>query len=296
MRRDGSPSEKTRGFNMNAVLLEQSYEAIRRGIGDAPPRCVVVLGSGWSQAVANADCLGAMPFADIPLLGATAIAGHAGRLVRVRRQGSEALVFCGRRHWYEGAGWEPVALPVFTALRMRAPFLLLTNAAGGIHPELAPGSAMVVADHLNLMGVSPLVGPHDPMWGPRFPDMTGAYDEHLRGTLAACLSDVGQHFRHGVYAAVSGPSYETPAEVRALRLLNADAVGMSTVPEAILARASGLRVAALSLISNRAAGLAESSLSHDEVLQAATGAAARLWKAVSLFLERLPDRPDAVSP
>jgi inosine/guanosine/xanthosine phosphorylase family protein len=281
---------------MKTDLLEQSFETIRRVMGDTPPQCVVVLGSGWSQAIAGADCLREMSFAEIPLLGKPTIAGHAGRLVRIRQNRSEALVFCGRRHWYEGMGWEPVAVPIFAALRMGAPSVLLTNAAGGIHAELAPGSAMVVADHMNLMGVSPLIGPHNPVWGQRFPDQTHVYDDSLSEMLSTCLSEAGQHFRRGIYAAVSGPCFETPAEVRALRLLGADAVGMSTVPEATLARAAGLRVAALSLITNRASGLTMPSFNHDQVLQAGENAAAKLRRGLFLFLERLPGLQGAVTP
>jgi purine-nucleoside phosphorylase len=274
---------------MNTGDLEQSFQAIIRGIGNARPLCVAVLGSGWSQAVANLHTAARLPYSGVPLLSTPPVAGHEGHLVLVRQEGVDALVFCGRKHWYEGYGWEPVALPVFVAARIGAPYLLLTNAAGGVHAELAPGWAMLVTDHINLMGASPLVGQHDPVWGARFPDMTRVYDEQTGTLLAECLLETGMKFRHGVYAAVSGPSYETPAEVRALRLLGADAVGMSTVPEAILGKAAGLRVAAVSMIANRAAGLTQgATLDHGEVLRTAGCSIAAAGKALSLFLARLP--------
>jgi purine-nucleoside phosphorylase len=247
--------------------------------------------------VANLPVVVRVPYSGIPLLSTPTVAGHAGHLAHIRQDSVDTLVFCGRKHWYEGYGWEPVALPVFVAARLGAPFLLLTNAAGGVHPELAPGWAVLVTDHINLMGASPLVGPHDPVWGPRFPDMTRVYDECVGTLLAECLFETGMKFRHGVYAAVSGPSYETPAEVRALRHLGADAVGMSTVPEAILGRAAGLRTAAVSMIANRAAGLARgASLDHSEVLRTAADSVAAAGKALSLFLARLPGLAGPVSP
>lgn len=281
---------------MNTSLLQKSLDAIRRGVGNSHTRCVVVLGSGWSEAAEGYDRLAEMPYSEIPLLGQPTVQGHAGRLLRVRNGSGESLVFCGRRHWYEGYGWEPVAIPVFTALGMGATHVLLTNAAGGIRQDLEPGCVMVVTDHMNLMGTSPLAGPHDRIWGPRFPDMTSVYDGHANRLLSECLREAGQDFSNGVYAAVAGPAYETPAEVRALRQLGADAVGMSTVPEAALARAAGLRVAALSVIANRAAGLEPGTgLSHAEVLRTAGDTSPRTARAVSLFLTRIQDAPGSVS-
>lgn len=271
---------------MNTNTLQESYDVIRNGIGDAVPRHIAILGSGWSRAFDGVERVCELPYDRIPLLSTPSIQGHSGVLLLVRRNGADSLVFCGRKHRYEGCGWEPIAFPVYTAVRMGVSSLLLTNAAGGIRPDLIPGSAMVLSDHLNLMGDSPLAGVHDPLWGARFPDMTGIYDPVLRARLGACLAGAGQPFSEGVYAAVAGPSYETPAEVRALMRMGADAVGMSTVPEAILARAAGLRVAAVSLISNRAAGLATGAvLSHEEVLQTAATAFERMRKALLTFLD-----------
>ncbi len=232
---------------------------------------VIVLGSGWRDVTQGFGTLATLPYADLPGLGATQVAGHAGQLVRAECGGGEVLIFVGRRHWYEGVGWGPVALPVALACGLGAKAIVLTNSAGGVREGLLPGSLMVIDDHINAMGVNPLVGSHDPAWGPRFPDMSCVYDSDLRSRLDAAARRAAVPVTHGVYLAVSGPSYETPAEIRAFRKLGADAVGMSTVPEAILAHAAGLRVAGLSCITNAAAGLTE-SLSHREVLERAAAA------------------------
>jgi purine-nucleoside phosphorylase len=159
-----------------------------------------------------------------------------------------------------------VALPVLLCLTFGVSVLILTNASGGIRSDLKPGDLLVIDDHINLMGVSPLVGKHEACWGPRFPDQSEVYDRQLRAAMDAAGARAGLKLPHGVYAATSGPAYETPAEVVALRTLGADAVGMSTVPEAMLAHAAGLRVAAISCVANLAAGLSTASLSHEDIL------------------------------
>jgi purine-nucleoside phosphorylase len=209
----------------------------------------------------------AVNYQDVPGLGGTQVEGHAGRVAVAEIERKEILVFQGRRHWYEGAGWEPVAIPVYVSLRLGAGALILTNAAGGVRPDFSPGDLMVIDDHINAMGVHPLVGRHDPAWGPRFPDQSAVYDPGLRGVMDQAAASLSLPVRHGVYLATTGPTYETPAEVAAFRRLGADAVGMSTAPEAILGHAAGLRVAGISCIANAASGADGSRISHEEVVE-----------------------------
>lgn len=250
---------------MNASLIMSCLESVRAAMPGVKPQVAIILGSGWRDVGAAFHTRKVMSYTDMPGLGAPLVPGHAGQLVWAEWEGVTLIVFVGRRHWYEGGGWGPVAMPVGIAHGLGAKTLILTNSAGGIREDLAPGTLMVLDDHINAMGVNPLVGAHDSLWGPRFPDMSHVYDPDLRKRLERAAQQARVSMTHGVYVAVSGPSYETPAEIRAFRGLGADAVGMSTVPEAILARAAGLRVAGLSCITNTAAGLGR-TLSHHEVL------------------------------
>lgn len=252
-----------------------------------PPDLGVLLGSGWGDALDMDEVLFRASYADLPGLGASTVQGHAGEFVLYRRGARLVAAWCGRRHRYEGVSWECVVTPVEILRRMGAKRLLLTNAAGGINPALRAGDFMVVKDHLNLFSSNPLVGPHCAEWGARFPDMTNVYSTHLSECLLASARRCGARVMEGVYAYRLGPTYETPAEIRAYKALGADAIGMSTVPEATFAHACGLDVAALSLVSNVAAGLSSAPLDHREVM--AAGAAAKpLMKAIfEDFIDRL---------
>lgn len=274
------------GWPVNMPNLDASLQTVRSAFAGARPRCALVLGSGWGHVAESFAVRGELPYASIACLGRAGVAGHAGRLLWAEHAGRELLVFQGRRHWYEGAGWDPVAFPVYAALQLGARDVLLTNAAGGIRPDLAPGALMAIEDHINAMGVHPLVGPHEPAWGPRFPDQSQVYSPALRDGLVGSARELGIELAAGVYAAASGPTYETPAEIRALRAAGADAVGMSTVPEAILANAAGLRVAALSCITNHAAGVSRQPISHQEVLDVTARALPRMQRLLSEFLRR----------
>jgi purine-nucleoside phosphorylase len=196
-------------------------------------------------------------------------------------------VLQGRAHLYEGGDPEAMQTPVRALKAAGAETLVLTNAAGSLRPELGPGSLMAIADHINLTGTNPLVGPNYDALGPRFPSLRDAYDPQLRETLHATAGDLGIPLAEGVYLAVSGPSFETAAEIRAFRTLGADAVGMSTVPETILARHTGLRVAAVSTITNLAEGLSDEPLSHEQTLRDARRAAGSLARLLTAFVERL---------
>jgi purine-nucleoside phosphorylase len=242
----------------------------------------VVLGSGLGAFTDRLQDAITIPFVDIPHFPQSSVSGHAGRLVCGSLNGQRVLVLAGRVHGYEGYSPAEVAFPVRVLARLRVRGLLLTNASGCINPSWEAGELMRIADHLNLSGRNPLVGPDEPGLGPRFPDMTRAYDSRLAGALETAADGLGIRLRQGVYAHVLGPSYETPAEIRVLRILGADAVGMSTVPEVIAAVHAGLPVAGLACLTNMAAGILERPLSHEEV----TGAAAAMADRVVALLER----------
>lgn len=275
---------------INMRLLDEAFEALPPEIRSSRPHCGLILGSGWSEAVGSLVVRAECPFATIPTLGSTAVVGHAGRLVLASLPDDPeflVLAFCGRRHWYEGVGWEPVVLPSDIFRRMGVRDLLITNAAGGIRLSLSPGDIVMLRDHLRMSHLNPLQGPHNPLFGPRFPDQTQVYHPALREVLRRAALDMDYNLSDGVYAFSAGPSYETPAEIRAYGILGADVVGMSTVPEAMIASASGIRVAALSLISNMAAGISGPHLSHDEVMQVAKDTAPVMAGLVTAFLRRL---------
>jgi purine-nucleoside phosphorylase len=276
---------------VNEVILKQARDTIAQALGPTRPTAAFVLGSGWGAIDNLSATRSLLPYSRIPGLGAPQVPGHAGELLLMEATSQPILIFSGRRHWYEGLGWEPVAIPVYTCATLSIPSLLLTNAAGGIRHDLAPGSFMIVEDHINAMGTSPLIGPVIPAFGPRFPDQSAIYDRDLQALLENALRTNGETPARGVYAAVSGPAYETPAEVRALRASGADAVGMSTVPEATLANAAGLRVAALSFITNTAAGLAAGRLSHDEVVSRTRAKRQTMAAVLSRYAEQLTRPP-----
>lgn len=238
----------------------------------------VVLGSGLGGGLDGFARTGELAYDGIPGLPAPTVPGHGGRFVRYEMDGIPLLAASGRIHLYEGHSARDVGAIVrlMHAAGVRA--LLLTNAAGGLRPDWPPGTFMRITDHLNLSGTSPLEG------GPNFQDMTRAYDPELGGALDIAADEIGMVLRHGVYAGLRGPQYETPAEVRMLRVLGADTVGMSTVLETLQARALGLRVAALSLVTNLAAGIGEAPLDHHEVMDAGKAAAAGFGKLVEAWL------------
>jgi purine-nucleoside phosphorylase len=264
---------------MEINALEESFCIVREKLGLASVHNAMILGSGWGDIAEAFTLLHEIPYEEIPAMGATGVVGHKGRLLLVESGTQHTLLFQGRRHWYEGLGWTPVALPVYIARRMGATNLLLTNAAGGINPDHKPGDLMVITDHINCMGVNPLTGPHHEIWGPRFPDQSTVYERQLQEHFKASAHAIGQQLHQGVYLATSGPIYETPAEIRMFRMLGADAVGMSTVPEAVLASAAGMRVGAISCITNLAAGVCNAPLGHEDVL-AATRKAMPAMKAI----------------
>ena len=230
-------------------------------------RIAVVLGSGLGGFADEFEEAVRIPYGEIPGFAASTVAGHAGSLV-IGNVGSVPVVAMqGRVHFYEGYSLEEVTFPIRTFKLLGIEALLLTNAAGGINVQLSEGTLMIISDHLNLMGDNPLRGPNDERFGPRFPDMTEVYSRTLQETVVEEANVLGIEVRRGIYAALSGPSYETPAEIHMLRSFGADAIGMSTVPEAIVARHMGMNVLGISCITNMAAGISDSPINHEEVME-----------------------------
>jgi inosine/guanosine/xanthosine phosphorylase family protein len=248
----------------------------------------MVLGSGLGDLATGLDDAVAIAFADLPGWPAASAPGHAGRLLLGTLEGVAVVILQGRLHLYEGHDARLVVEPILLMGRLGVELVVLTNAAGGIRPEWPAGTLMVIADHLNLTGRMPLLGPNDDTLGPRFPDLVDAWDPELRRGLHAAAVAEGIDLTDGVYAGLLGPTYETPAEVRMLRALGADAVGMSTVLEAIAARWAGIRVCGVSLVTNPGAGITGQPLTHEEVLAAANEAGPRLARVFRRFLRELP--------
>lgn len=253
--------------------------AVARWLGRWRPEVALVLGSGLGDLGDQLDGGRRLSYTGIPGFAVPGVAGHRGQLIAGTLSGKNVLVQSGRFHGYEGHGPEVVAVPVRLFRELGISTLVLTNAAGGIAAALGPGSLMLIADHLNFMFTNPLIGAVVP-GELRFPDMSEPYDAGLRSVARRVARASGIRLDEGVYAGVSGPSYETRAEIAMLRRLGADAVGMSTVPEVIAARAAGLRCLAISTITNRAAGLGAGKLSHDEVVTEAKAAGERLGRLI----------------
>ena len=262
-------------------VLDTAVSSLRKAWPDARPACGLLLGSGWGEAVEGLEG-DAIAYGDIPGLGSTGVMGHAGKLRRTSVADMELFIFQGRRHWYEGEGWTPVILPVYLMHAFGADSVLLTNAAGGINSGLPPGSLMVIEDHINMLGSNPLIGPYNPALGTRFPDQSAVYDPELRNHLMTAGADAS-----GTYVATMGPTFETPAEIRLFTAMGADAVGMSTVPEAIVGNALGLRVAGLSCICNWAAGISPVKLTHEDVNATAAKTMPRMKSTSTHFLTAL---------
>ena len=253
------------------TYLEKVDDAVAavRGRGGAAPDVAVVLGSGLGDFANRLAGAVTIPYDDLPHWPASKIIGHEGKLVVGTLGTRRVAALSGRAHFYEGHDLRTVTFAARVIARLGVKALILTNAAGGINADLKPGTLMVMDDHINLLGSNPLVGPNEDAFGARFPDMSEVYSKRLRALADAVAREQGLKIGHGVYVAVHGPSYETPAEIRFLRAIGADAVGMSTVPEAIVARHMGVEVLGISCITNAAAGVLPQPLNHDEVMEVA---------------------------
>jgi purine-nucleoside phosphorylase len=287
-------SEPTFELGREIPPAEQSarLDALEAGVRartSLRPKVGLVLGSGLGGLADALDLDVAIPFGELPGWPPATAPGHAGRLLFGRLGGVPVAMQQGRFHLYEGHSAGFVVEPVLLFGRLGARAVVLTNAAGGVNAAFGPGTLMVISDHLNLTGRSPLIGANDDSLGLRFPDMTEVWDRDLRERLHAAGKAEGVALAEGVYACLLGPSYETPAEIRMLRAIGADAVGMSTVPEAVAARWAGLRVCGVSLVTNAAAGVTGAPLSHEEVLAAANRAGPGLARVLARMVGDLPD-------
>lgn len=256
------------------------------------PRTGLILGSGlgaFADALENAVSI---PYSEIPGFVAPTVSGHAGCLVIGEVAGEPVAVMSGRIHAYEGHDLDEVTLPVRILRQMGVRRLVVTNSSGGLDPSLGAGTLMLITDHINLTGVNPLVGANEPRFGTRFPDMSYAYDPTLSDEARAAAAEMGQPLAEGVYVGVMGPSYETPAEVRMLHRLGGTVVGMSTVPEVIVANHGGLKVLGFSCISNPAAGLEDEPLYHTDVKAAAQAVSGNFVALLTATLKRIHDAPE----
>lgn len=251
------------------TLYERAEHAARiiRARCSVDVSIAMVLGSGLGGFADELQEATAIPYSEIPGFAQSTVEGHAGRLVIGKANGVPLAALQGRCHYYEGYSSEDVTFPIRVMKLLGARTLLLTNAAGAVNVELSPGALMVISDHMNLIGINPLTGPNDDRFGPRFPDLSDVYSRELQDIAIAEANAMGLAIRRGIYAGLLGPSYETPAEIRMVRTLGADAVGMSTVPEAIVARHMGMGVLGISCITNLAAGVAEQPIDHHAVIE-----------------------------
>ncbi|HMA21555.1 MAG TPA: purine-nucleoside phosphorylase [Gemmatimonadaceae bacterium] len=266
---------------------QRSADAIRNRTGDAIPEIGIVLGSGLGGLAADIEDAVRVPFAEVPGFPSATVLGHAGALVSGKLGGRNVIALAGRFHMYEGHPPQLAAFPVRVMHALGARTYFASNAAGGISPDLAAGDLMIIEDHLNLTGVNPLTGPVED-GDERFPDMSAPYDAELRHQLRIAAAKVGVAVKEGVYAWLLGPSFETRAEVRMLGRLGADAVGMSTVPEVIVARALGMRAAGMSCIANAASGVTDAPVLHADVLEVTARAARGFQALVREFVSGLP--------
>ena len=266
--------------------LQETVAFVRQQTASRPT-VGVILGSGLGQLVERMEDATAIEYRDVPHFPAPTVAGHAGRMVLGRIGKVDVVAMQGRFHYYEGHDMRTVAYPTAFMKQFGVRTLIVSNSAGGINREFSPGDLMLITDHINLFATNPLIGLNDERLGPRFPDMTEAYSPRLIDIADSAAGDMGLKFRRGVYAGLSGPCYETAAEIRYLERIGADAVGMSTVPEVIAARYLGLEVLGISCITNMATGIAAVKHAHEEVVRIANEASERFCTAVAATIEKL---------
>lgn len=265
---------------------DKAVRVLRDRLQNHAPQLALVLGSGLGQLAESIQDALVVSYAELPGFPQSTVHGHAGQLVIGTLQGVAVACMQGRMHYYEGHRPAQLAVPIRTLKAIGCNTLFLTNAAGSLRAEMGPGSLMMLTDHINWADVNPLIGPNDENIGPRFFDLSRAYHPDLLALLRQAAADAGIELCEGVYLMCSGPNFETPAEIRAFRVLGADAVGMSTVPECLVANHCGMRVAAVSTITNLAAGMTAHALSHEETLAEGAAAAVKLAQLLKAFLRR----------
>lgn len=251
------------------ITMEQIKEAKETIVSKTnyQPKIGLILGSGLGVLADEIDEAKIIKYDEIAHFPKSTVEGHKGQLVIGKLQGKEVIAMQGRFHFYEGYSMQQVTFPVRVMKALGVEILIVTNAAGGINASFNPGDLMIITDHINMMGTNPLIGPNIDEFGPRFPDMSQAYNRSLIEIAKQCANQLNISVQEGVYAGVTGPTYETPSEIKMLRTFGGDAVGMSTVPEVIVANHAGMKVLGISCISNMAAGMLDQPLSHDEVIE-----------------------------
>jgi purine-nucleoside phosphorylase len=271
------------------MLLDKLTETVSfiRSQSQVKPKIGIILGSGLGSFVQHVQVDAQIPFNKIPHFVPTSVEGHQGNLILGNLGKHSVVILQGRLHYYEGHSMDTVVYPTRLMAMLGIETLLLTNSAGGFGETMQAGDFMIIEDHINLMGTNPLMGPNLKQLGPRFPDMTEAYDRKLIEMMEATFGEMKLRYHKGIYCGVTGPTYETPAEVRYLKTIGGKAVGMSTVPESIAANHLGLRVAALSCITNLAAGFSRNKLSHQEVTETAKKVEIQFIDFLKKFLEKL---------
>ena len=269
------------------TAIAPNVEAIKAQYSGTIPETVLILGSGLGRFGEVMEIEKAISYEDIPSFPVSTVAGHAGLLLIGRAGQTPLMCMQGRMHIYEGYSPRQLAIPIRTFQRLGVKNLILTNAAGGLNKDMGPGTLMIIRDHINFSGVNPLIGPNDDAFGSRFFDMSEAYDAGLRSEMREAAKEAGLSVAEGVYLHLTGPNFETPTEVRLFAQLGADAVGMSTVPECLVARHCGMKVVGVSLITNLAAGIADHAITHDETMAEGEKAFENMSALMLKFLARL---------
>ncbi len=276
--------DRKHGKVLMIETISTAARAIKQRLGSPFPKIVLILGTGLGGFGELIEAETIISYKDIPGFPASTVSGHKGRLLIGKAAGVPVACMQGRLHVYEGFPIQQIAFPIRTYRALGAETLVVTNAAGSVNTKIGAGTLMVINDHINFSGLNPLVGPNDEAIGPRFPDMSAAYDAQLRKKLANAARLENVELASGVYLFTTGPSFETPAEIRMFERMGADAVGMSTVPEAIAANHAGMRVVGLSLITNLAAGIADQPITHEETLAAGAQSSDSLSRLLLRFL------------
>lgn len=267
--------------------IKQVADQIKSKIGNYQPKIGIILGSGLGGIAEAIDNPVIIPYEDIEGFPHSTVSGHAGRLVVGKLNGVDVLCMQGRVHYYEGHSPAALALVIRSYRALGIETMILTNAAGSLKIDMGPGSLMIISDHINLSGFNPLIGPNDETVGPRFPDMTYAYDRDLRKKLLTVAESESINLRSGVYLMTSGPNFETPAEIRMFKMIGADAVGMSTVSETLCAVHCGMKVVGVSVITNYGAGMVQEKQTHEETLAQADEAGKKLQRIITRFVKEI---------
>jgi len=266
--------------------MENTLDFINKKTNNFKPEIGIILGSGLGDFAQNFDAI-TIPYSQIPGFEASTVQGHAGQLAFAKIQGKNVVLMQGRYHFYEGHPMQTVVFPVKVMKQLGVKTLIVTNAAGSVNKDFKPADLMIITDHLNFMGTNPLIGENDDTLGTRFPDMSEVYKKDLIKIAQDCANELKIELQKGVYAAFSGPSYETPAEINMLRILGADAVGMSTIPEAIVANYCSMNVLGISCITNAASGVNSIALSHHDVIETADIAKTKFKSLLLKILEKV---------